>query len=157
MDRATAACGENGCHADPALDQSPGISGVITRNIWYEYQKDLVMTEREIGDRSRLFGSPRRTSVLVLLGLLEESYPSELAVLLDARLFAVQTILDSLESDGIIVTRRLGNTRRVQLNPRFVGYQELRALLWKLGEHDVEIQKAAARKRGRPRRKGKPG
>jgi hypothetical protein len=153
MDREIAAW--SGIGGSPGL--SPEISGVPTRNIWYKHQKDLVIMARELGDRSRLFGSPRRTSVLVLLGLLEESYPSELAVLLGARLFAVQTILDALESDGIIVTRRLGNTRRVQLNPRFVGYQELRALLWKLGEHDVEIQKAAARKRGRPRRKGKPG
>jgi len=111
----------------------------------------------EIGDRSRLFGSRRRTSVLVLLALLEESYPTELAQLLGARLYSVQTILDSLESEGIIVTRRLGNTRRVQLSPRHVAHGELRALLWKIGEHDLEIQKAAARKRGRPRRKGKPG
>ncbi len=111
----------------------------------------------EIGDRSRLFGSRRRTSVLVLLALLEESYPTELAQLLGAHLYSVQTILDALESEGIIVTRRLGNTRRVQLNPRHVAHSELRALLWKMGEHDLEIQKAAARKRGRPRRKGKPG
>ena len=107
--------------------------------------------------RWQLFGSPRRTQVLVLLGLLQESYPSELAQLLGARLFSVQTILDSLESEGVIVTRRLGNTRRVQLNPRFAAHDELRALLWKMGEHDLELQKAAAQKRGRPRRKGKPG
>jgi DNA-binding MarR family transcriptional regulator len=111
----------------------------------------------DLGSGSRLFGSRRRTSVLVLLALLEESYPSELALLLGARLYSVQTILDSLESEGIIVTRRLGNTRRVQLNPRHVAHQELRALLWKIGENDIEIQKAAAGKRRRPRRKGKPG
>jgi hypothetical protein len=111
----------------------------------------------QVDSRSQLFGSRRRTSVLVLLGLLQESYPSELALLLDARLYSVQTILDSFESEGIIVTRRLGNTRRVQLNPRHVAHDELRALLWKIGEHDLELQKAAAQKRGRPRRKGKPG
>jgi DNA-binding transcriptional ArsR family regulator len=111
----------------------------------------------QIEQSSRLFGSPRRTQVLVLLALLQESYPSELATLLGARLFSVQTILDSLEAEGVIVTRRLGNTRRVQLNPRHVAAGELQALLWKLGEHDLEIQKAAAGKRGRPRRKGKPG
>lgn len=93
----------------------------------------------------------------MLLALLQESYPSELATLLDARLYSVQTILDALESEGVIVTRRLGNTRRVQLNPRHVAHEELQALLWKLGENDIGIQKAAARKRARPRRKGKPG
>ena len=111
----------------------------------------------QLDNRSQLFGSRRRTSVLVLLGLLQESYPSELALLLGAHLYSVQTILDSFESEGIIVTRRLGNTRRVQLNPRYVAHDELRALLWKIGEHDIELQKAAAQKRGRPRRKGKPG
>ena len=106
---------------------------------------------------SKLFGSRRRTAVLVLLGLLEESYPSELARLLSAPLYSVQTIVDGLESESVIVTRRLGRTRRVQLNPRFVAYKELQSLLWKLGTHDRELQKAAAGKRGRPRRKGKPG
>jgi DNA-binding transcriptional ArsR family regulator len=107
--------------------------------------------------RFELFGSRRRTQILILLAMLEESYPAELARLLGARLFAVQTILAALESETIIVTRRLGRTRRVELNPRFIAYDELRALLWKLGEHDAELQAAAARKRGRPRRPDKPG
>lgn len=108
-------------------------------------------------DATRLFGSRRRTSVLILLRLLEESYPTELARLLGARLYAIQTIIDSLESEGVIVTRRLGQTRRVQFNPRYVAHDELQALLWTLGENDHELQRAAARKRGRPRRRGKPG
>ena len=107
--------------------------------------------------RSKLFGSSTRTAVLVLLGLLEESYPTELARLLEGRLYTIQTILDSLESDSVIVTRRLGRTRRVQLNPRYVAYEELKSLLWKLGSSDLELQKAAATRRSRPRRKGKPG
>jgi len=113
--------------------------------------------KRDIENPFRLFGSRRRTSVLVLLGLLEESYPTELARLLGARLYSVQTILDALESESVIVTRRLGRTRRVQLNPRYVAFDELKALLWKLGMHDRELQGAAAQKRGRPRRKGKRG
>ena len=89
--------------------------------------------------------------------MLEETYPSELARLLDARLYSIQTILDALESEGVIVTRRLGRTRRVSLNPRYVAYQELSDLLWTLGKHDIELQTAIARKRGRPRRSRKPG
>jgi hypothetical protein len=101
-----------------------------------------------------LFGSRRRTTVLILLALLDESYPAELARLLGARLYSIQTILDRLESDAIIVTRRLGRVRRVSLNPRFFAAAELRALLWKLGQEDVELQQAAARRRGRPRGAG---
>jgi len=104
-----------------------------------------------------LFGSRQRTAVLILLRLLEESYPSELARLLDAPLYSVQTILEALESEGVLVSSLFGRTRRVQFNPRFVARDELWALLWKLGENDVGLQKAAAKKRGRPRRKGKPG
>ncbi len=103
----------------------------------------------------QLFGSRRRTSILLLLGLLEESYPSELARLLEAPIFSVQTIVDNLEAEGIIVTRRLGRTRRLELNPRFPAAEELKALLSKLGRLDKEVRKAAARKRARPRRAGK--
>lgn len=106
---------------------------------------------------SRLFGSRTRSSVLVALALLEESYPTELARLLGAGQYTVQTILARLESEGVVVSRRFGRMRRVTLNPRFVAYKELHALLWKLGGQDVVLQQALARKRGRPRRAGKPG
>ena len=103
----------------------------------------------------QLFGSRRRTSILLLLGLLEESYPSELARLLDAPIFSVQTIVDNLEAEGVIVTRRLGRTRRLELNPRYPAAADLKALLEKLGRLDKEVREAAARKRARPRRAGK--
>jgi hypothetical protein len=129
-------------------------SGCITSFFWlYDPFRLVAKLVRQV----ELFGSRRRTEILILLALLDESYPAELTRLLGARLFAVQTILGDLESETVIVTRRLGRTRRVQLNPRFVAYKELRALLWKLGEHDAELQAIAARKRGRPRRVGKPG
>ena len=95
--------------------------------------------------------------VLMLLALLKESYPSELAKLLDAKLYSIQGIVAALESEGVIVTRRLGRTRRILLSPQFVAAKELEALLWKLAQHDSEVQKAAAAKRGRPRKPGKPG
>ncbi len=104
-----------------------------------------------------LFGSSRRTAIMILLRLLETSYPSELARLLGAPLFSVQKIVEALESEGVVVSNKIGNTRQVRFNPRYVCYKELRALLWKLGQNDVKIQRAAAKKRRRPRRKGKPG
>jgi DNA-binding transcriptional ArsR family regulator len=104
---------------------------------------------------SKLLGSPRRTQVLVLLALLGESFPSEICRLIDAKKAAVLYILDALEAEGVVVSRPLGRTRRMELDPRFFAAKELRALLLKLAEADDRIQAAAARRRARPRRKGK--
>ncbi len=103
----------------------------------------------------KLLGSPRRTQVLVLLALLGESYPSELARLLDAQKAAILYILDGLEAEGVLASRPLGRTRRLELDPRYFAAKELRALLLKLAEADDHLQAAAAGRRARPRRKGK--
>jgi hypothetical protein len=110
-----------------------------------------------LAHRSRLFGTSIRTAILVGLRLLEESYPSELAMLLGTRLYSVQKVLQSLESEGVVVSRTFGNTRRVTLNPRYFAHAQLAALLWELGSHDPALQRALAAKRRRPRRMGKPG
>lgn len=103
----------------------------------------------------KLFGSRRRTQVLLLLSLLNESYPHEIARLLSAPLFSIQQIADTLEREGLVVSRRAGVERRVTLNPRFFCYKELLALLRKLAMADSEIMAAAGSKRARPRRAGK--
>ncbi|MBN9688531.1 MULTISPECIES: hypothetical protein [unclassified Corallococcus] len=89
--------------------------------------------------------------------LLEGTYPSELAALLGVRPFTIQSILTSLESEAIIVSRLMGRTRTVSLNPRYFAHAELSALLWKLGENDTALQSKLAARRRRPRRAGKPG
>jgi hypothetical protein len=104
-----------------------------------------------------LFGGRNATTVLVGIRLLEASWPSELATLLGLRLFSVQRILTAFEREGVIVSRLVGRTRQVSLNPRYFAHRELDALLWKLGEHDVALQSQLATKRRRPRRPGKPG
>ena len=109
-----------------------------------------------LGTVSKLFGSPRRTQILVLLALLEESYPSELARLLGAAKAPVIYIVDDLEREGVVASRRLGRTRRLSLEPRYFAARELQALLLKLSEGEPELQRIAASKRSRPRRKGKP-
>lgn len=106
-------------------------------------------------DSNKLLGSRRRTEVLVLVALLGESYPSELARLLDAPLFSVQTIVDALDREGILATRLFGNTRRVSLDPRYFAQPELEALLLRLAEAEPELRRAAASRRSRPRRAGK--
>lgn len=105
----------------------------------------------------QLLGSRNRTMVLEAIRLLEETYPSELASLLGLRLFSVQGILAAYEREGAIVSRLLGRTRRVSLNPRYFAHAELDALLWKLGKQDVALQSMLAARRRRPRRPGKPG
>jgi hypothetical protein len=88
--------------------------------------------------------------------LLEETDPSELATMLDLNVYTVQETVKAFEADGAIVSRLVGRTRRVELNPRYFAREELAALLWKLGERDVDLQKALSTKRRRPRRTGKP-
>jgi predicted transcriptional regulator len=106
---------------------------------------------------SQLFGTSNRTAVLVAIRLLEGTYPSELAALLGVRPYTVQSILASLEREAVVVSRSWGRMRVVSLNPRFFAHAELSALLWKLGENDVDLQARLASRRRRPRRAGKPG
>lgn len=86
-----------------------------------------------------------------MLALLEETYPTELARLLDAPLYSVQTILADLESQGVVASRKRGRMRMVSLEPRFFAARELRALLLRLAEAESELEAAAARRRARPR------
>lgn len=111
----------------------------------------LVMLE----GNSELFGGLNRTRVLLAIRLLGETWASELAAMLGLRLYSVQTILASLERDAVIVSRTLGRTRQVALNPRYFASAELGALLWKLGQNDRALQAALATRRRRPRRTGK--
>lgn len=102
-----------------------------------------------------LFGNPTRSGILVLLALLGDSYPRELARLLGTGLFGVQSAVDALEREGAISTRLVGRTRRVALNPRFYGADELQQLLLKVSAGRRELLDAAASVRRRPRRRGK--
>jgi len=105
----------------------------------------------------QLFGGRVRTAVLTAVRLLGETYPSELAILLGVRLYAIQRVLESLESEAVLVSRSVGRTRQISLNPRYFAHQELAALLWRLGREDADLQTALSSLRRRPRRAGKPG
>jgi DNA-binding MarR family transcriptional regulator len=108
-----------------------------------------------IQPQPKVFGTVLRTRLLGALALMEESFPAELARVLGSPLFSVQRGLDSLEKEGLVVTRKLGVERRVQLNPRYFAYQELRAILLKLADQDSQLKQALAERRARPRRRGK--
>ncbi|MGA9943447.1 MAG: hypothetical protein WBE79_03245 [Candidatus Cybelea sp.] len=103
----------------------------------------------------KLFGSAARTRLLTLVALLEETYPRELARLSGVPLVSTQRIVNSLEREGVIATRLIGANRRVTLNPRFYGFNELRSLLLKYAKRDQDLEQRAASLRRRPRRAGK--
>lgn len=111
----------------------------------------MIVTSRSKG----LFGSRTRERVLKLLGILERSYPRELALILGEDLSVVQRTVDDLERDGILASRLAGRTRLFELNRTYQHYGAVRELLARMGQADPEIVDAARRVRQRPRRAGK--
>lgn len=101
------------------------------------------------------FGGQTRTRVLLALRLLDESYPRELARLLDAPLSGVQMALRGLERDGLVAARTAGRTRLFRLDPRYFARHELERYLLRLTEPEAELRARVADLRRRPRRTGK--
>jgi DNA-binding transcriptional ArsR family regulator len=102
------------------------------------------------------FGGQSRTRVLVGLRLLDESYPRELARLLDLPVSGVQGALRGLERDGLVAGRSAGRVRLVRLNPRYFAREELQRYLLKLADADRDLQDRISDLRRRPRAAGKP-
>lgn len=102
------------------------------------------------------FGGQGRTRALLALSLLRESYPRELARLLEMPLSGVQGALRGLELDGLVVGRSLGRTRVFQLNPRYFAAAALGEFLRRLAEPEADLRDRVAALRRRPRRTGKP-
>ncbi len=96
-----------------------------------------------------LFGSALRTSVLVVVGALEETYAAEIARLLGASLLPVQRVVARLEESGVVATRMRGRTRSVTLNRRFFAYGELYGLLLRCSERPQFAKMIAVRRRPR--------
>src|SRR6266568_2708548 len=97
------------------------------------------------------FGSQTRTRVLLALRLLEESYPRELARLLDAPLSVVQKAIRSLERDALLTGRAIGRTRAFRLNPTYFARRELQSFLLRLLEPETCLKRRVATLRRRPR------
>jgi len=106
--------------------------------------------------RSSPFGGQTRTLVLLALSLLEESFPRELARLLEVSLNGVQQALRGLERDGLVAARLAGRTRLYRLNPAYFAREEFQDYLKRLAEAETELMERTARLRKRPRRAGKP-
>lgn len=96
------------------------------------------------------FGSQARTRALVALSLMTETYPRELARVLELSLFSVQKALASLERDGLVASRSLGRVRLYALNGRYLASRELREYLERLSGREFELRRrvAAVSRRG---------
>ena len=106
--------------------------------------------------RSSPFGGRARTLVLLALSLLTESFPRELARLLEMPLNGVQQALQGLERDGLVAAQMAGRTRLYRLNPRYFAKEELEDYLRRLAEAETELVERTGKLRRRPRRAGKP-
>jgi DNA-binding transcriptional ArsR family regulator len=102
------------------------------------------------------FGGQARTRVLLALRLLDESYPRELARVLELPLSGVQMALRGLERDGLVAGRAAGRMRLVRLNPRYFAREELQRYLLTLAGAEAALQNRVAEMRRRPRAAGKP-
>jgi len=94
--------------------------------------------------------------VLLALNLLDESFPRELARLLDVSLNGVQQALKSLETGGLVAGRSAGRTRLYRLNPRYFAREELATYLNRLARAEPQLIEKVSNLRRRPRRSGKP-
>ena len=106
--------------------------------------------------RSSPFGGRTRTLVLLALSMLEESYPRELARVLESPLNGIQQAIRGLEADGIVSGRTAGRTRLFRVNPRYFARKELQMFLERLAEPEAGLARRIAALRRRPRRTGKP-
>ena len=108
-----------------------------------------------VNDKSSPFGGWTRTTTLLALSLMGESYPRQLSRLLAKPIFGVQEALAGLEKDELVAARPAGRTRLYQLNPRYFALTELRAYLARLAEPETELRRRIDSLRRRPRRAGK--
>jgi DNA-binding transcriptional ArsR family regulator len=106
--------------------------------------------------RSSPFGGKTRTLVLLALGVLEESFPRELARVFGTHLNGIQQAMKSLEADGLVSGRTVGRTRLFRLNPRYFARDELMAYLKRLAAAEPEMRRRVANLRRRPRSTSKP-
>ena len=102
-----------------------------------------------------LFGTRTRSSVLLAVHMLGETYPTQVARVLGVSLNQAQKAICSLERAGVVVGEVEGRQRRVRLNPRYALATELAALLDGMATYDVPLQRRIAEARRRPRLAGK--
>jgi hypothetical protein len=101
-----------------------------------------------------IFGTETRTRLLLLIAVLDETYPSELSKYAGTSISSVQRTLDLLERENLIATRQLV-VRAVTLNPTYPAAKELRAFLLRVAEGYPQYREIRESIRRRPRRRNK--
>lgn len=101
-----------------------------------------------------IFGSEQRTRLLLLIAVLGDTYPAELAKYSGASISSVQESLDLLERDGLISSRQVV-VRAITLNPTYPAARELKAFLLRVAEGYPAYQQIVEAIRRRPRRRNK--
>ena len=106
---------------------------------------------------SPLLGSENSERVLIFILKRDEGYAREITRFFDATLYAIQQQLDKLEKGGVLVSKKVGQTRLYQFNPRYPFLKELIALLEKAYSfYPEDVYENLEMNRRRPRRQGKP-
>ena len=108
----------------------------------------------EVPPAPALFGTEQRTRLLLLIAMLDASYPAELSRLSGSSISSVQLTLDVLEREGLIASRQVV-VRSVTLNPAYPAASELKALLLRVAEGYPEYRNIRESVRRRPRRRNK--
>jgi biotin operon repressor len=102
----------------------------------------------------KLFGGATRTRALIAIVLLKGTYPREVAALLGVSTPTIAKIIDDLEAEGVIVSRFVGRTRTLSLNPRMYGIADLETFLQKYAK-STDMEERLSQVRRRPRRRTK--
>jgi len=95
-----------------------------------------------------------RTRLLLLVAILEETYPAELAKFTSTSISSIQRTLDLLEREHLIASRQRV-VRTVTLNPAYPAAKELLAFLLRVAEGYPQYQHIRDSLRRRPRRRTK--
>jgi hypothetical protein len=105
----------------------------------------------------KLFGSVNKERVLVYLAARNRGHSREIARFFKGPLSPVQKALDSLETAGVVVSRRVATTREYQFNPRYPASAELASLINRaLKLYPSKRRNQLLLTRSRARRRGKP-
>jgi len=102
----------------------------------------------------KLFGSSTRTRTLLAIALLKDTYVQEIAGILGVSTPTIFKIVEELEAEEIIISRYVGRTRTLALNPRMFGIGDLEKFLEKYAK-STDMEERVSRIRRRPRRRSK--
>ncbi len=104
-----------------------------------------------------VLGSTSAERVLLFLAAREQGYAAEIARTFETDLSPIQNQLERMERDGLLINRKVGQTRLYSFNPRYAFAAEVLALMQRaLQLCPDELRETLLYDRRRPRKKSKP-